>query len=368
MFELHLLDVGQGEAILMDLPDGSFALVDGGPRFNAAGVIEHVEQRFAQGNRFRFAAVSHWDNDHIAGLPEILSHFPPDELLQPGVDLTLLEQLCEQLGHGAVSSGITLLRQVCEESGIDEQGLYAPQEVRDVGEGVEMYALAPDGTMKRAVEDAISSTGPSVSNILKRLRNRASLVLWIRAYGRNLLLTGEVGRDEVLAMRQQFRPHRRSSPVPFDDPSAIWIKLPHHGSKHNACPELFQFFAAPRFVASASHGARWSHPHPKVLHLVHFSRNASEGHAMCTRLGKGCSLIRADRDRYRPDQPEEWVRGMAWNEVPNPQKRCYGNISVRITSRGECTVSGDAGGQMDCPYGGPSGVDLALAMRCEPWD
>lgn len=339
----------------MDLPDGNFVLVDGGPTSNAAGVIERIEDRVAQGCRFRFAAASHWDTDHIAGLPEILRRFPPDEFLQPGIDLALLEQLCQRLGRGEVSSGIASLRQACRDSGVEEQGLDAAQEVRDVGEGVEVYALAPASTVKWAVEDVIASArSVPTANRLRQLHNQASLVLWVRAYGRNLLLTGEVGRDAILAMRHQFRPYRKSGPVPFDDPRAIWIKLPHHGSERNACPELFQYFAAPRYVASASHGARWSHPHPEVLRLVHFEpAGGNEGSAMCTRLGKGCALIRTERGRYRPDRPEEWAHSVVWNEISNPRRHCYGTVTVRIDPGGHCTVRGDADGEVDCPYGGP---------------
>lgn len=355
---LHMLDVGQGEAILMDLPDGSFALVDGGPVRHAAGVIDHIERRAAEGRRFRFAAVSHWDTDHIAGLPEILRRYPPDEFLQPGVDLVLLEQLCMRLGRGEVSNAIAAVRKVCSELELEEQGLFGRYEVRDLGEGVEIYALAPSATVKRAVEAAIvaeSSAEPTVDS-LRRLHNRASLVLWVRAYGRNLLLTGEVGRDEVRSMRQQFQPHRRpgTGAVPFDDYRAIWIKLSHHGSERNLCPELFQFFAAPRFVASASHGARWSHPHPEVLRLVHFDATSSNvGSAMCTRLGKGCALIRTDRSRFSPERPGEWARGLDWSEISNPELHCYGTISIRVEADGACTISGDSEEQVDCPYGGP---------------
>ncbi len=81
---------------------------------------------------------------------------------------------------------------------------------------------------------------------------------------------------------------------------------------------------------------------------------------MCTRLGKGCALIRSDRDRYRPDHPEAWTHGVSWNEVPNPQKRCYGNVTVRISPGGDCTVSGDADGEVDCPYGGPRDGSMQL--------
>ncbi len=136
MFALHLLNVGQGEAILMDLPDGSFALVDGGPRADATGVIEHVEQRADRGCRFRFAAASHWDSDHISGLPEVIRRFPPDEFLQPGIDLALLEQLCERLGQYEVSSAITSLREACEETAIDEQGLSARQRCIASGDSI----------------------------------------------------------------------------------------------------------------------------------------------------------------------------------------------------------------------------------------
>ncbi len=159
-------------------------------------------------------------------------------------------------------------------------------------------------------------------------------------------------------MRSQFRPRRRSGAVPFDDFRAMWIKLPHHGSRNNICSELFQFFGARHFVASASHGARWSYPHPEVLRLVHFE--PPRGSVMCTRLGKGCALIRTDRSRYPPDRPEDWARGVVWNEVSNPLQHCYGTVTVRISPGGSCTVSGDADEEVDCPYGGPKNGLLTL--------
>jgi Metallo-beta-lactamase superfamily len=364
MFALHLLDVGQGEAILLDLPGRRFALIDGGPRPDANGVIEEVEQRISEGWEFRFAAVSHWDADHIAGLSQVIRRFPPEEFIQPGIDLTLLERLCERFGRGEVSSAIISLRAACEETGINELGLSARQSVRDVGEGIEVYALSPNFVVKRRVESEVTSTNLPAVLSFRRLHNQASLALWVRAYGRNLLLAGEVGRDEVLAMRQQFSPYCRSGAVPFDDFSAIWIKLPHHGSKTNACSELFQFFAAPQFVASASHGARWSHPHPEVLRLVHFGGpKQNSGSAMCTRLGKGCSLIRAERGRYPPDRPEEWARDVDWNEIPNPHRTCYGTITVQIAPNGTCTIRGAADEDVDCPYGGPSRGFLELPTQ-----
>ena len=44
-FALHLLDVGQGEAILLDLPNNAFALIDGGPASAREVIQEAVKDR-----------------------------------------------------------------------------------------------------------------------------------------------------------------------------------------------------------------------------------------------------------------------------------------------------------------------------------
>ena len=82
------LDVGQGDATFIELPDGRRLLVDGGPggarRFD---VGERVIAPFLWNRpvrRLDVVALSHSDADHAGGLAAILRHFTVGEFWENG--------------------------------------------------------------------------------------------------------------------------------------------------------------------------------------------------------------------------------------------------------------------------------------------
>ena len=345
-FALHLLDVGQGEAIVLDLPNGAFALIDGGPQSQQDVVLRAIADR--QGREFRFAAFTHWDRDHIGGLPAVLRAHKPIELLRPSVDLGMMRELCARLGDETVPRLIDELNEI--ESKMQLQPIGARQPIRDVGNGIEIWALAPADSARARVREALQGrSSQRVSKNLHDVRNDVSLVLWIQAFGRTLFLPGEV--DSLMADELQAQFGHMSGRIHHDDPRAVWIKLSHHGSKTGTSTELIRSFAHDRFVASASHGAQYGHPHPRVLHVV---RDGGRGHAMCTRLGKGCHLIQDDPVQYPANDPS-WTDSSDWKAegAPMNEERCYGTVTVTVHPDGACTVSGALTERDNCPYGGP---------------
>ena len=77
-FELHLLDVGQGQSVLIEA-DGHYMLIDGGGRSSSSFVVSYLKQQGI--DHLDLIAVSHYDEDHMSGLIGALSVFPDDELL-----------------------------------------------------------------------------------------------------------------------------------------------------------------------------------------------------------------------------------------------------------------------------------------------
>lgn len=84
---IHLLDVGQGDAIAIKTPAGHWMLVDGGPRGVAGDMGRRVVAPFLRRQRVRDLAalvVSHGDADHLGGVPVVLEEFDPGLVLDPG--------------------------------------------------------------------------------------------------------------------------------------------------------------------------------------------------------------------------------------------------------------------------------------------
>jgi competence protein ComEC len=80
---LTLLDVGQGDAILIETPAGRSILVDGGP--SAIALSDALGRRLPPGHRrLDYLVVAAGAPEQVGGLPGALRRFPPREVLWAG--------------------------------------------------------------------------------------------------------------------------------------------------------------------------------------------------------------------------------------------------------------------------------------------
>jgi competence protein ComEC len=229
--ELTAIDVGQGESLLLGLPDGRFALVDTG------GLPQHGRRRaepFDVGEevvapylwhrgirRLDILVLTHLHEDHAAGAPSLIRNFRPRELWTSPAAATPLWRSVEEAARNA-GSRIRILKQG------DACGL-GPVACR---------VLAP-----------LASQAPAA-----RPHNNDSLVLELR-YGRHaFLLTGDIeARQEAeLALAGLLAP-------------VHVLKVPHHGSKRSATPWLLDAARPAVAVISAGADNLFGLPHPETV-------------------------------------------------------------------------------------------------------
>ncbi|MCL6548971.1 MAG: MBL fold metallo-hydrolase [Alicyclobacillus sp.] len=79
--EVHFIDVGQGDAILVELPDGTNILVDGGPEGAATTILSVLAQEGI--DRLDYVVATHPHADHIAGLDEVIESIPVGAVVMP---------------------------------------------------------------------------------------------------------------------------------------------------------------------------------------------------------------------------------------------------------------------------------------------
>lgn len=72
--EVHFIDVGQGDAILIVSPEGFAMLVDSGEEFHAATILDYMSA--AGITSLDYTLVSHMHADHIGAMDLILNAFP----------------------------------------------------------------------------------------------------------------------------------------------------------------------------------------------------------------------------------------------------------------------------------------------------
>lgn len=99
------LDVGQGDALLLDPPGPAAALVDAGPP--GAEIATALEERGVR--RLTYLIITHDQLDHAGGAPEVLAALPVEWLIHSGASARL-GRLAEQAGlrEAVVSEGSDL--------------------------------------------------------------------------------------------------------------------------------------------------------------------------------------------------------------------------------------------------------------------
>lgn len=79
-FEIHVLDVDQGQSVLVEA-DGHYMLFDGGGRRVSSFVVSYLKQQGT--TSLDCIAVSHYEEDHMCGIIGVLSAFPCNIFLVP---------------------------------------------------------------------------------------------------------------------------------------------------------------------------------------------------------------------------------------------------------------------------------------------
>ena len=82
-FSFHVLDVGQGESILVEADD-HYMLIDGGGRESSSFVISYLKQQGVE--KIDCVAVTHYDEDHMAGLIGVMNVFVCDLFIAPAYE------------------------------------------------------------------------------------------------------------------------------------------------------------------------------------------------------------------------------------------------------------------------------------------
>jgi competence protein ComEC len=216
---LTVLDVGQGDAILLESRTGARMLVDGGP--DPGRLLVELDARVPPWDRrLDIVVLTHPHEDHVAGLAALLDRYAVRTVYEPGM---------RGPGPGWQAWNARL-------ADGPPRGLLATGARIRLGE-FDLTVLWPDpGTVPFEPPDG----GTGINNV--------SIVLLGEANGRRFLLTGDVEED--------IDPHLLVRRLPRLDV----LKVAHHGSA-TATTQAFLDAVRPR-VAVASAGAGNSYGHP----------------------------------------------------------------------------------------------------------
>ncbi len=224
-FEMTVLDVGQGDSIYFEFPDGRNLLVDGGEgRFSDKG--KWVVEPFLRSKGVRSidaVVISHPQEDHVGGLSTVFKDFKVERAIHAGTPYDTRRWKYLQKEMSAKTRSIHIVKRGEEISGFP-------------GERILVLHPNADDPSNRDVNDA--------SVVLKVIHGKASF-----------LLTGDIQQKAMRSLLDSG-----------EDLRADVLKVPHHGGKTGASGEEFFKAVSPR-ISLISAGARnpFGHPAPQTV-------------------------------------------------------------------------------------------------------
>lgn len=212
---VSVLDVGQGDAILLQPPAAPAVLVDAGPP--DAGLVAKLRERGVES--LAAAVVTHDQSDHAGGIPELLAGLPVRHLLYARAG-SRLPDTARAAGAAPlrVAEGSELRSGALRSGALRLEVLWPPRDLLD----------PPPG-----------GSDP----------NDASLVLLARWHDFSMLLTGDAEAESV----------------PLDPGPVDVLKVAHHGSEDAGLAALLDRTAPSLAVISVGEGNRHGHPTAATL-------------------------------------------------------------------------------------------------------
>jgi len=223
MLTVAFFNVGQGDAIFIEAPNGNQVLLDGGANKKVLSELSNIMPFYDRS--INMVIASHPDKDHIGGLPAVLDKFSVDTVMEPGV------------WHS--TAVYKEFENVIEEKNITKILARRGMNIW-LDEDVYLEILFPD-------RDTTSWD-----------TNDASIVARLVYGNTSFMLTG----DSPKKMEEYI------VSLGGEDLKSSVLKLGHHGSK-TSTSEIFLGFVSPEYaIISAGEDNRYGHPHKEVMDLV----------------------------------------------------------------------------------------------------
>lgn len=243
---VSMLDVGQGDAILVQLPHGRSMLVDAGGTpggtYDVGGRVVTPAVWALGERRLDYLALSHGDLDHVGGARRVVDDLSPLEIWE-GIPVEASHQL-QTLRGDAHARQIVWRR------------LFTGHEF-ELG-AVQIIVRHP--------------ARPDWQRV--RVRNDDSLVLEVRYGDVSFLLTGDAGKE--------FETAPDLTPANGAPPRIRVLKVAHHGSRTSTAASFLAAYSPRIALISTSAANMFGHPAPQVVarlnaHDVHVYRTDRHG-------------------------------------------------------------------------------------------
>ena len=291
--QVHFIDVGQADAILIIGPKEQYIMIDAGNNEDSDLVVNYLKNLGVKA--LKAVIGTHPHEDHIGGLDAVISNFNVEKVYMPKVANTTETFKDVLLAVQAKGLKVTTA----------SKGVSIPLE------GMTAEFLGPVGT---AYEDL----------------NNYSAVLKLTYKNIGFLFQGDA---EVISEKEILKSDAASK---LD---AEVIKIGHHGSSSSTTPEYIDRVQPKYAVIMVGAGNKYNHPHKETMDILNkrkISIYRTDHNKTIIATSDGVTVT------FNADHGESGNSGGAVNQTPNmPQEKQYvdangnGLIKGNINSKGE---------------------------------
>ena len=304
--KLHFIDVGQGDATLIETPSGKTILIDAGDRDMGKRVVSYIK---SQGiSTIDVLIATHPHADHIGGMADVINKFNIGQVYMPKVAHT--SKTYEELLVAIKKKGLTIKT---AKAGV----------VLDIDSAIEARMVAPNSDKYNSLNDY-------------------SAVLRV-VYGSNsFLITGDA---EALSEREMIsKGHNLKADI---------LRVGHHGSRTSTSPEFLQEVSPKYAIISAGADNRYGHPHDEILtrlskSKIEIYRTDIHGNIIITADGKNYNININQSYEHSPPKEEQKIEESKTQEpktvnitatIDNPSPQQNSTINLNVTGPANSTVS-----------------------------
>ena len=229
--KLHLVvcDVGQGDAIVIRMPQGQKVVTDGGPDRSMLSCLGKLIPFWDR--EIDLVILTHPQADHMVGLIELLKRYRVKQVIAT----TAVNQTAEYVA-------------------------WTQELSKQVGQGLQLSRPHRGDTITFGQDVVGTIEWPQNGETLADFRGdlNETSVVWRLSYGRFCaLLTGDASKLVFDQMTEQ-------------EPEApcLVLKVPHHGSKTGFAPKFLAELAPSLALISVGRNNRYHHPAGEVLEAL----------------------------------------------------------------------------------------------------
>ncbi|MCC0683251.1 ComEC/Rec2 family competence protein [Clostridioides sp. ZZV14-6345] len=220
LLSIHMIDVGQGDSILVQTPTNKNILIDGGDEDSENIITSYLKQKRIK--TIDTIIATHPDSDHIGSLDNVVKKFKVNSMYMP-------EQSTD-------SEAYQNLINSCTDKNLSIQYLYKG-DVLNIDNNINIYVLSPSHIQEES--------------------NLNSIVFKLTFNNNSFLFMGDAEE-----------PNEKEILHSFELNNINFIKIGHHGSNSSSSLEFIKKISPDIATISCGYKNQYGHPHREVINTL----------------------------------------------------------------------------------------------------